>query len=128
MKKYFYYSFLLILTCNCSIAQFTFQKTYGGTGFDIGLAVEQTFDKGFVVGGYTYSYGAGQQDYYLLKTDSTGDTLWTKTYGGAINDATRSFQQTDDGYIIAGATNSFGSGSYDVYLVKTDFNGNLMWS
>ncbi|TES92242.1 MAG: T9SS type A sorting domain-containing protein, partial [Candidatus Cloacimonadota bacterium] len=70
---------------------------------------------------YTESFGAGIYDVYLIKTDSNGDTTWTKTYGGSNTDYGYSVVETsDDGCIIAGYTESFGAGSYDVYLAKTE--------
>ena len=70
--------------------------------------------------GCTESFGAGERDFYLVKTNSQGDTLWTRTYGGSNEDYAYSVQQTDDGgYILAGYTESFGAGGADFYLVKT---------
>ncbi|HEX7319901.1 MAG TPA: hypothetical protein VF399_06050 [bacterium] len=94
-------------------------RTYGGLDFEYGSSVQETGDGGFVIAGYTRSFGAGYEDVYVVKTDSVGDTLWTKTIGGAGQDEGYSISMTaDNGCIIAGRTNSYGSGSWDVYLVK----------
>ncbi len=104
-------------------------KTYGGIDSDIGRAVQQTSDNGYIIAGYTSSFGAGLTDVYLIKTNESGDTLWTKTYGGTDNDWGFSVQQTsDNGYIIVGKTSSFGAGSWDVYLIKTNENGDTLWT
>lgn len=63
-------------------AQIIFQKTYGGTGSDVGSSVKQTADGGYIITGNTQSFGAGGGDVYLIKTDTAGDILWSKTYGG----------------------------------------------
>ncbi|MFA4872068.1 MAG: hypothetical protein WC610_03375 [Patescibacteria group bacterium] len=104
------------------------QKTLGGINGDIASSVQQTSDNGYIVAGATYSFGAGNSDAYLIKTDSKGNLLWQKTFGGTGEDWASSVQQTSDGgYIVAGLTQSFGAGSEDVYLIKTDANGNLLW-
>jgi alpha-tubulin suppressor-like RCC1 family protein len=100
-------------------------KSYGGIGNEVGYSIQKTNDSGYIVVGSTTSFGAGNSDVYLLKTDSTGILLWSKCYGGAENDIGYSVQQTSDlGYIIAGITHSFGADSGDVYIIKTDVNGN----
>jgi len=104
-------------------------KTYGGTGSDNGASVQQTSDGGYIISGGTYSFGAGSDDVYLIKTNDTGNITWTKTYGGANLDYGHSLQQTSDGgYIITGGTNSFGAGLQDVYLIRTDLNGDTLWT
>ena len=111
-----------------SIGDSLWTKTYGGTDWDGGYSVAQTSDGGYIIVGKTNSFGAGYSDIYLVKTDSIGDSLWTKTYGGINIDCGYSVAQTSDGgYIIAGKTNSFGSGNYDVYIIKTDSLGDTVW-
>jgi hypothetical protein len=113
-----------------SIGDTLWTKTYGGTSSpDQGFAVQQTNDGGYIITGLTMSYGAGGSDVYLIKTNSSGDTLWTKTYGGVDFDAGNSVvQTTDDGYIITGYTYSYGIGQEDVWLLKTDSLGDTLWT
>ena len=104
-------------------------KTYGGTGEDWDLCMIQANDGGYAISGYTTSFGAGGQDAWFVKTDSNGNMLWNKTYGGTGTDVLYTIVQTSDGgYTLGGRTNSFGAGGSDAWLVKTDSNGNILWN
>ena len=111
-----------------SLGDVLWDSTYGGISFDVGYSLQQTSDGGYVITGYTRSSGAGLNDVYLIKMDSLGNTLWDTTYGGDSSDVGRSVVQTlDGGYIIAGETRSFDPGTSDVYVIKTDSLGNVLW-
>jgi hypothetical protein len=104
-------------------------RTYGGSGHDEGWSVIQTADSGYIIAGYTKSFGAGWRDVYLIKTDALGDTQWTRSFGGTGNEVGCSVQQTtDSGYVIAGATESFGAGHADIYLIRTNVGGDTLWT
>jgi hypothetical protein len=94
-------------------------QTYGGADWDRAFSVRQTSDGGYITAGGTRSFGAGGRDVWLVKTDANGNIMWSQTYGGASSDVARSVQQTsDEGYVIAGRTMSFGAGSSDSWLIK----------
>lgn len=112
-----------------------FMKTFGGSGTEEGWSVAKTDDGGYVVLGETNSYGAGGRDIWLVKVDCFGNMQWSRTYGGnSEEDAYRSsVQQTSDGgFIILAATHSFSgqyySYDYDLWIIKTDSNGNIQWN
>ena len=103
--------------------------TYGGAGWEWPNSIKQTADGGYIIAGYTNSFGAGNDDFWLVKINSTGGEQWNKTFGGSDNDEAYSVQQTSDGgYIVAGTTASFGAGSYDFWLIKTDPTGAEQWN
>lgn len=113
-----------------SIGDTLWTRTFGGSGSDGAYSAQQTTDGGYIVAGGTASFGMGMGDMYLIKTDSLGDSLWTKTYGGTRPDNCYSVQQTlDGGYILAGLTESFLDTIFsDAYMVKTNSNGDTIWT
>ena len=104
------------------------QKTYGGNDIDKAFSIQKTEDGGYIVAAYTFSFGAGSEEIWILKLSSTGDVEWQKTYGGNSADAVYSIQQTaDGGYIVAGYTFSFGAGEVDIWVLKLFSNGDVEW-
>jgi hypothetical protein len=102
-------------------------KTYGGNGTDGCLGMVQTNDGGYTLAGLTNSFGAGNQDYWLIKTDASGNMQWNKTYGETGDDYLMwMVQSSDGGYAMCGFSTSFGG--YTTYLVKTDADGNMQWN
>lgn len=104
------------------------QKTYGGTSEDRAYSIQQTMDEGYIVAGYTYSFGLLYSDAWIIKLDSGGDVLWQKTFGGSGFDFAYSIQQSkDEGYIIAGSTRSFESRERDAWILKLNSDGDVLW-
>ncbi|WP_052696220.1 CGP-CTERM sorting domain-containing protein [Palaeococcus ferrophilus] len=112
------------------------EKTFGGNGEDFAYSIQQTSDGGYIIAGATNSFGAGYYDVYLVKIDSAGNLQWEKTFGGEgmegkhdsiIKPMVDVRQTTDGGYVVVSYTYSFDANYKDVYLVKTDPNGNLQW-
>lgn len=103
-------------------------ETLGGPGDDAAWSVEETEDGGYLVLGYTDSYGIGRFDVWLLKTDAEGVEVWNRTFGGPSDDEGMSVRETrNGGSIIAGRTDSYGVGGDDGWLIKTDAEGNEIW-
>ncbi|MFZ8804522.1 MAG: MopE-related protein, partial [Candidatus Calescibacterium sp.] len=108
----------------------TFAKKIGGSNDDGAYSIIQSSDGGYVVAGWTSSFGAGGLDIYVLKLDSGGNVQWTKTIGGSGDDVAYSIiQSSDGGYVVAGYTSSFGAGwDWDIYVVKLDSEGDVVWT
>lgn len=130
MKKFSLSLIIIVLFSSYSFAQITFQKAYGGSAMDEGKSVCQTFDGGFIIAGTTTSYGSGGRDVLVIKTDASGDTSWTKTFGGDIdNEYGFCVQQTaDSGYILSGVASSFYDVAGDMYLIKLNALGDTSWT
>jgi len=104
-------------------------RYFGGDRYDQGFSVARTIDGGYVLAGHkTVDDLNNNYDFYLVKTSSDGFVEWERTYGGTGGDRAYSVRQTvDGGYIISGASESFNQGGNDIYVVKTDNDGNLEW-
>lgn len=104
------------------------QKTFGGNDFDEAKSVKCTKDGGYILAGWTSSYGNGDSDYYVIKVDKDGKVLWQKIYGGNSDDEAFDIcESVDGGYVIVGRTFSSGTKSWEVYVIKIDNNGNVLW-
>lgn len=120
-------SIALLLFSVCSFAQFdsTWTKIYGGNRDDKAFDIIHTQDSGYLIIGSTSSFDFDNSQMYFLKLDSTGTIQWSKSHGGSNQEAGHSVIQTQDGgYLGVGFTNSWGSGGFDLLLVKLDNQGN----
>jgi hypothetical protein len=110
----------------------SWDKTFGGfvsSSGDGGWSVNETDDGGYITAGYTRSKGSGRKDLWLLKTDAEGSRIWDKTFGGREDDVGMSvLQSRDGGYIAAGRTASYGKGGDDIWLLKTNSQGDEQWN
>lgn len=103
-------------------------STFGGSGVDIGRSVEETSDGGYIIAGYTTSYGAGAYDIWLVKTDSLGTEEWNRTFGDSFSDIGYEVHETADAGFITVGVQRDKDGWDDVTLIKTDSSGNLVWN
>jgi hypothetical protein len=102
-------------------------QRYGGFSNDEGYSVKQTSDGGYACVGITKSFGAGSKDVWLIKTDSNGDSLWTRTYGAEWEEGGNDIYQTyDNGYIITGYK-SYNSVNR-IWLIKVNDQGDTLWT
>jgi hypothetical protein len=110
--------------------KFQWDKLFGGNNVDIGTSINVTSDGGYIIGGFTGSYGhGGYGDAWLIKTDYAGNQQWSKTYGEFYSDTANDVIQTSGNeYVLLGSTSNYGSGKEDFWLIKTDNKGNEQWN
>ncbi|MFX1517309.1 MAG: hypothetical protein ACFFC6_13480 [Promethearchaeota archaeon] len=125
---FFSFTFLILNSTEPKV-EIKYQKTFGGVHRDGAYSLIQTSVDGFILAGFTRSDGAGNSDSWRVKTDANGEMLWNRTYGGPENDKARTVIQTNDGgFLVVGSTFSYGNGGEDVWLIKTDSNGLVLWN
>ena len=125
----FCFTILLLVFPTSSFSQITFERNYGGTEDDIGRCVRQTTDDGYIICGYTKSFGAADYDAYVIRTDEFGDTLWTKTLGGSGFDATYSLVITsDNGFLLCGTYLQQDKAHSDIWLIRLNADGDTLWT
>src|ERR1044072_7143620 len=113
----------LCFSCTALFAQVTFFRTYGTSAEQGGDAVKQCLDGGYIVSGF--SRPAGQYNFYVVRVDSIGDTLWTRTFGGDDMVGFDVIQTADSGFLVSGYKNS--SNPY-THFIKLDASGNMAWA
>ncbi len=104
-------------------------KTYGGKELDVGTALAETREGRYVIGGFTRSLGAGEEDVYLIEIDLEGNLVWHRSFGGSRSEMGCSVHAVPDGgYVMGATTGTFGKGNCDFFLIRTDDHGNEIWS
>ncbi|MCL0059230.1 hypothetical protein M1O20_01760 [Dehalococcoidia bacterium] len=104
-------------------------RTFDRGGGETGHSVQQTRDGGFIIAAQVYPPFIGRSDLWLIKTDQEGNKEWSRSFGGGGSEGLPSVQQTrDGGFIIVASTESFGAGKSDLWLIKTDQEGDKEWS
>lgn len=128
-RQLYKFTILLLISCSGLQAQsLIWSKHYGGYFNEGGYSCLPTDDGGYVAIGSTYSFGSGDHDMYILRLDSLGDTLWSRTVGGSLTEFGRDVQCTSDGgFLAVGSTTSMGAGKEDLYLVKVNAYGDFVW-
>jgi hypothetical protein len=114
----------LIVLVNAEPSWVVWSKTFGGTSTDQAYSLVETSDGGYALTGSTTTFGFGNSDVWLVKTDGSGNKEWNRNYGGEVNDSAYSLiQMSDGGFALAGETESYGAGDYDFWLIRTNVQG-----
>ncbi|MBC7320760.1 PQQ-like beta-propeller repeat protein [bacterium] len=119
---------LCLIIPSTSFAQATWEKTFGGTDWDIGYFIEKTPDQCYIIGGETRSFGSGG-DFYVLKINETGDILWERHFGKEGYEYGKAIITTLDGNFVIIGDIDYGEENTveDAYIIKIDTSGNLLW-
>ncbi|MEA3475756.1 MAG: hypothetical protein U9R23_04880, partial [Candidatus Cloacimonadota bacterium] len=121
----------ILLSANQTPPEIEWDKAFGGSGDDVANSIIQTTDGGYAVAGDTYSKGAGDADFWVVKLDKNGNRMWDKTFGGSSLDVAKSIIQTkDDGFAVVGYTYSKGAGRpdfSDFWVIKLNKKGKKIW-
>jgi len=132
---------ILLFTVD-GLGQNTWVKTFGGSGSEVGNSITSSTDGGYVLTGRTYSNDGdfeglykGDGDIFVMKLNSSGETVWKKTYGGYGDDIGQSITTTNDGgYVLTGWTRSndgdfrgMNKGDIDIFVIKLNSNGEIVW-
>ncbi len=121
------YNVLIIKLTNSGNVEWA--KIIGGSGTEYFNYIQQTLDGGYIMSGKTSSFGAGNDDYFIVKLNSLGEVIWAEAIGGSNAEQARAIRQTSEGgYIVGGYTSSFGAGNRDALIVKLDSLGNIEWA
>ncbi|MDW3195277.1 MAG: hypothetical protein R8G66_23075 [Cytophagales bacterium] len=123
------FGLLSYLAIYSGFAQFD-PQSFGGAGMDRGVGITMTNNEdGYLIAGLTTSFGALGEDIYLVRTDLGGNLIWQKTFGGPQDDNAWFIQRTNEGtYLIAGFSNSYSEGDWDIYLIEINESGDEVWS
>jgi len=111
-----------------STGDLEWQQMYGDAKDDDAYDVLQTSDGGYIVVGGTKSYGAGLTDLWVMRTDDQGELIWEKILGGAKDDVAYSVTSSGGDYVITGSTASYGAGGSDLWVLKMNDEGNVLWN
>ena len=127
MKKFNLILFF-IFSLTVSFGQIKFEIAYSTGGYDKAEGIVQTYDSGYAVIGSSEGF-IGISDVYLMRVNKYGALLWSKTFGGIkIDQGQDIIETTDSGFAIIGYTNSFDTNSYQMYFIKTDKNGDTIFT
>ncbi len=124
-----------------SIGDTIWTKCLGGGSWDMAFSTQQTSDSNFIIAGYASSNNGdvsgnhGQEDYWIVKLNSEGDTLWTKCYGGSGHDIAQAITETTDNMLVVAGITTSNDGDvsghqgmgYDYWIIKLNMDGDIIW-